>query len=67
MDCSMPVPSTHGISSQGHWSGLPFSSPEYLPNPGIVAGFLPTEPPGKLSGVTSLSVCTFLEFLFEVK
>ena len=47
------------FSSQEYCSGLPFSSPEDLPNPGIVAGspaliggFFPTEPPGKLSGAT---------------
>ena len=39
---------------QEYWSGLPFSSPGYLPNPGIEPGSpelqadcLPSEPPGK--------------------
>ena len=39
---------------QKYWSGLPFHSPEDLPNPGIESGFpalqavsLPTELPGK--------------------
>jgi len=39
---------------QGYWSGLPFPSPEDLPNPGIelicpaLSGkFFTTEPPGK--------------------
>ena len=42
-----------GFSRQGYWSGLPFSSPKDLPNPGIEprspilqAGALPSEPPG---------------------
>ena len=43
-----------GFPSQGYWSGLSFSSPEDLPNPGIkpappalAGGFFTTEPPGK--------------------
>ena len=39
---------------QEYWSGLPFQSPEDLPNPGIepgspalTGGFFTTEPPGK--------------------
>ena len=42
-----------GISRQEYWSGLPFPSPEHLPNPGIEprspplqAEALPSEPPG---------------------
>ena len=42
------------FSRQEYWSGLPFSSPGDLPNPGIEPGspalqadFLPSEPPGK--------------------
>ena len=50
-----------GLSRQEHWSGLPFTSPRDLPNPGIKTGLLhcrqfsalpvdtlPTEPPGKV-------------------
>ena len=44
-----------GFSRQEYWSGLPFSSPGHLPNPGIrgpslaLAGrFFTTEPRGKL-------------------
>ena len=47
------------LSRQEYWSGLPFSSPRDLPNPGIrsmspaspalVRGFFITEPPGKSS------------------
>ena len=35
MDCSPPGSSVHGISKQEYWSGLPFSTPGDLPNPGI--------------------------------
>jgi len=43
-----------GFSRQEYWSGLPFPSPEDLPDPGVeltfpvLAGrFFITEPPGK--------------------
>ena len=43
-----------GFSRQEYWSGLPFPSPEDIPNPGIKPGSpalqadsLPFEPPGK--------------------
>ena len=52
MDCSLPASSVHGIL-QEYWSGLPFTSPRDLPNPGIKpwspalqAGSLPSKPPG---------------------
>ena len=32
------VPSSMGFSRQEYWNGLPFSSPEDLPNPGIKPG-----------------------------
>ena len=34
-DCSPPGSSIHGFSRQEYWSGLPFPSPEDLPDPGI--------------------------------
>ena len=52
-----------GFSRQEYWSGLPFPSPEDLPDPGIEswsptlqADALRSEPPGKLksTGVGSL-------------
>ena len=50
-----------GILRQEYWSGLPFSSPGDLPNPGIESRSpalqvysLPTKPPGKPPGYTSL-------------
>ena len=50
------VPLSLGFSWQEYWSGLPFPSPEDLPNPGIEpmspalqADSLPSEPPGKSS------------------
>ena len=43
-----------GFSKQEYWSGLPFTSPGDLPDPGIKPGSLvlqadslPSEPPGK--------------------
>ena len=45
------APLSMGFSGQEYWSGLPFPSPEVLPNPGIEprsptlqADFFPTEP-----------------------
>ena len=47
-------PQSIEFSRQEYWSGLPFSSPGDLPNPGIEPGSpalqtaaLPSEPPGK--------------------
>ena len=52
IDCSPPGSSAHGIFKAKYWSGLPFSSPGNLRDPGIepmspsVAGrFFTTEPP----------------------
>ena len=54
MGCSPPGSSSVGFSRQECWSGLPFPSPENLPNPGmeprspeLQADSLPSEPPGK--------------------
>ena len=54
MDCNPPGSSVMEFSRQEYWSGLPFSSPGDLPNPGIKPGSsalqadsLPSEPPGK--------------------
>ena len=48
------------FSRQEYWSGLPFPSPEYLPDPGIEPGSpslqadgLPSELPGKPSNLES--------------
>ena len=48
------APPSMGFSRQEQWSGLPFPSPEDLPDPGIKpespalwADALPSEPPGK--------------------
>ena len=35
LECSPPGTTVHGISRQESWSGLPFPSPGYLPEPGI--------------------------------
>ena len=49
-------PRSIGFSRQEYWNGLPFPSPEALPNPGtepgsptLQADTLPFEPPGKSS------------------
>ena len=51
---ALQAPLSMGFSRQESWSGLPFPSPEDLPNLGIKAGSptsqadsLPSEPPGK--------------------
>ena len=35
MDCSSPLPLSVGFPRRNYWSGLPFSSPGDLPDPGI--------------------------------
>ena len=54
MDYSRQAPLSMGFSRQEYWSGLPFPSPEDLPNPGVEpasptlqADSLLTELPGK--------------------
>ena len=61
------VPPFMGFSRQECWSGLPFPSPEDLPDPGIEPGSptlqadaLPSEPPGKcFLKVPSFAFCPF--------
>ena len=55
------------FSRQEYWSGLPFSSPGDLPNPGIKPGSpalqadtLPSEPPGKPQPKVSIGVWVYL-------
>ena len=55
------------FSRQEYWSGLPFPSPGDLPNPEIEPGSpalqadsLPTEPPGKPSGINDSILFFFL-------
>ena len=54
MTIACQAPLSRRLSQQEYWSGLPFSSPEDLPNPGIEPRFpalqadsLRSEPPGK--------------------
>ena len=56
------APRSMGFSRQECWSGLPFSSPGNLPDPGneprsptLQANALPSEPPGKLENVVQFS------------
>ena len=55
------APPSMGFSRQECWSGLPFPSPGDVPDPGIEprsptlqADALPSEPPGKFSGLKIL-------------
>ena len=55
------APQSMGFSRQEYWSGLPFLSPEDLPNPGMEPGSpalqadaLPSEPPGAAAAAKSL-------------
>ena len=57
MGCSPQASLSMGFSKQEYCSGLPFPSPEDVPDPGIEPGSfvsqadsLPSEPPGKPSG-----------------
>ena len=52
--CAYHTSPSMGFSRQEYWSGLPFPSPEDLPDPGtepgspaLQADALPSEPPGK--------------------
>ena len=68
IDCQAPL--SMGFSRQEHWSGLPFSPPGDLPDPGIKSGssalqadfffFLPSEPPVQLN-----SLGAHVQFLWE--
>ena len=55
MDWSLQGSSVHGISRKDYWSGLPFPSPEDLPNPGI-------EPMSPAWQVDSLPLSHLLSF-----
>ena len=59
-----------GFSRQEHWSGLPFPSPEHLPNPGteprspaLPAGSFPSEPPGWCKNLQCNTFCSFSSVL----
>ena len=59
------APPSMEFSRQEYWSGLPFPSPGDLPNPGIKPGSpalqadaLPSEPPGKPTGLQGKSLCS---------
>ena len=62
------APLSVGFLRQEYWSGLLFSLPGHLPNPGIkptspalTDEFFTTEPPGKLYNVT-ISNLSFMKF-----
>ena len=62
-------PLSMGFSRQEYWSGLPFPSPGYLPNPGIkptslvshalASRFFATVPPRKPQSMQDISICFF--------
>ena len=65
------APPSMGFSSQEYWSGLPFPSPEDLPNPGIEprsptlwTDALTSEPPGKPWIVSFGNKRVFVCFVF---
>ena len=70
VDCSLPGSSVMGFSRQEYWSGLPFPSPEDLPNPGIEQGLLwllyrqtgslPLAPPEKTNLHIEAVFCLFI-------
>ena len=62
------APLSMGFSRQEYWSGLPFTSPGDLPNPGIKprspalqADALTSEPPGKPSWTEEPGILQFIE------
>ena len=63
MDWNLPGSTSMDFSRQEYWSGLPFLSPGYLPDPGIKprssslqAYSLPSDPPGKPSTVNIFEI-----------
>ena len=65
MTVAYQAPLSMGFSRQKYWSGLPFSSPGDLPNPGIKsrsptlqADALTSEPPGKGNAKECSNYCT---------
>ena len=67
------APPSTGFSRQEYWTGLPFPSPEALPDPGIEPGSpalqvhaLPSEPLGKSQG-RAWWVVNVQQKLFETK
>ena len=72
VDCQAPL--SMGFPRQEYWSGLPFPSSGYLPNPGIepasaeLAGrVFTTEPPGKPVCVC-VCVCVYkIEYYSDIK
>ena len=70
MVCSPLESSVHGFPRQEYWSGLPFTSPGDLPDPGIepaspalAGGFFTTESLGKTDLLVSISLESPLLFI----
>ena len=71
-DCNPSGSSVHRIFQQAYWSGLPFPSPWYLPDPGMEAAspvlvreFFTTESPGK-SSVKLVLLLIFVLLLYII-
>ena len=67
MDCTLPAPLSMGFLRQEYWSGLPFSSPGHLPDPGVKPTFpawqadsLPLCHLGRIKGVHTHVSISFL-------
>ena len=61
------APLSMGFPRQEYWSGLPFSSPGHLPDPGIepvspalVGGFFTAEAPGKPLDERRTNYCDYI-------
>ena len=70
MHCNPPGSSVHRILQAGNWSGLPFSSPGDLPDPGNEPGSpalqsdsLLSEPPGKLQAMFNLLLWVMVTYV----
>ena len=63
MDCSPPGSSVHGISQLGYWSGLPFSSPGDLLDPGIE----PTSPAWQKESLPLNNLTSWYYFYLDAK
>ena len=63
MDYSLPGSSVHGFSGQEYWGGLPFPSPEDLPDPGIEPGSPASQADSLLPELPRLT--SFLSYFFS--
>ena len=62
-----------GFPRQAYWSGLPFPSPEDLPDPGmeltspaLAGGFFTTEPPGKPPNIVIATIYGEITYIYSI-